>query len=239
LFELFADGIHGGVAAVQKGNPNLEEERSINTDLSLRWDSPGLSTRLNLYRNKIDNFIFLLDTGNTQSGLPVFVHRQDDAVLKGIEFELKAALTSSLELRLVYDAVNGENQATGDDIPLLPADELQVEGTWSLSEWGFFKNPFVRLGMRYNASKQAAPGEPFEQFDQAPFGTASTESYTVGDLSIGFDYDGFTGIPVQFKLDVRNFTDKAYRDFLDTYKGYALSPGRDVQFGIQIPFGPS
>jgi iron complex outermembrane receptor protein/hemoglobin/transferrin/lactoferrin receptor protein len=30
--------------------------------------------------------------------------------------------------------------------------------------------------------------------------------------------------------------DTAYRDFLDTYKGYALSLGRDVRLRLTVPF---
>jgi len=36
---------------------------------------------------------------------------------------------------------------------------------------------------------------------------------------------------------VRNLTDEDYRDFLDTYKGYALSSGRDIQLELRVPFG--
>jgi len=31
---------------------------------------------------------------------------------------------------------------------------------------------------------------------------------------------------------VRNLLNETYRDFLDTYKGYALSPGRDVRLSL-------
>jgi iron complex outermembrane receptor protein/hemoglobin/transferrin/lactoferrin receptor protein len=42
---------------------------------------------------------------------------------------------------------------------------------------------------------------------------------------------------MRFNLKVRNITDEAYRDFLDTHKGYALSPGRDIQLKLRMPFG--
>ena len=37
-------------------------------------------------------------------------------------------------------------------------------------------------------------------------------------------------------LAVRNLCDTEYRDFLDTYKGYALSPGRDIRVSLSMPF---
>ena len=38
LFELYADGQNGGVAAIQRDDPTLEEETSISIDASLRYD---------------------------------------------------------------------------------------------------------------------------------------------------------------------------------------------------------
>ncbi|WP_218668164.1 TonB-dependent receptor [Vreelandella utahensis] len=237
LFELHADGVHAGVAAVQKGNPDLDAEKSLNMDLSLRWRSNRTSASATVYRNAIDDYIYLQDTGNTDNGLPVFRYRQTDAVLKGVELTARARVTETLELSTTYSAVDGENDQTGEDLPLQPADELLLEGTWTPGHWGWARDPHVRLGLRHNASRDAAPGEPFSQFDNAPFGTASTDAYTVADLGVGFSVDGGTGAPMRFSLEVRNLTDKSYRDFLDTYKGYALSPGRDVRMTVRVPFG--
>ena len=237
LFELHADGVHAGVAAVQKGNDDLDAEKSLNTDLSLRWRSHQTSASATVYRNAIDNYIYLHDTGNTQDALPVFQYQQTDAVLTGVELTARAQMTETLELSTTYSAVDGENDQTGEDLPLQPADELLVEGIWTPGNWGWARSPYVRLGLRHNASREAAPGEPFAQFDNAPFGTASTDAYTVADLALGFSVEGVTGAPMRFSLEVRNLTDKTYRDFLDTYKGYALSPGRDVRMTLRVPLG--
>ncbi|KAA8982908.1 TonB-dependent receptor [Halospina sp. K52047b] len=237
LFELHADGVHAGVAAVQKGNDDLDAEKSLNTDLSLRWRSHETSASATVYRNAIDNYIYLHDTGNTQDALPVFQYQQTDAVLTGVELTARAQMTETLELSTTYSAVDGENDQTGEDLPLQPADELLVAGTWTPGNWGWARSPYIRLGLRHNASREAAPGEPFAQFDNAPFGTASTDAYTVADLALGFSVDGVTGAPMRFSLEVRNLTDKTYRDFLDTYKGYALSPGRDVRMTLRVPLG--
>lgn len=238
LFELYADGKHAGVAAVQKGNPNLDEERSLNTDLSLRWQSERLSASATVYHNRIDDYIFLQDTGSQGNGPPIFKHRQDDATLEGVELEVRGNVTPVFELGASYSAVNSENRKTGDDLPLQPADELSADATWSPGSWAGLQDPYLRLGVRHNADKNAAPGEPFEQFDnKKPFGTASTDSYTVADLSAGFGIAHNHGEPVRLSLEVNNLTDESYRDFLDTYKGYALSPGRDVRMTLRVPFG--
>ncbi|MBK5941735.1 TonB-dependent receptor [Halochromatium roseum] len=237
LFELYADGVHGGVAAIQEGNPDLEPEQSINVDLGLRWNTPRLQGSATVYRNAISDYIYLQDTGRSRNGLPIFAYQQDDALLTGLELEASWQLTDQLELSGSLDLVRGTNDRTDEDLPLLPADSLRLEATYWFAERGPIREPYLTLGMRHAAAKDAAPGEPFSQFDLMPFGTASTDAYTLADLDLGFAFPAFGNRLARVDLTVRNLFDTEYRDFLDTYKGYALSPGRDIRVSLSLPFG--
>jgi iron complex outermembrane receptor protein/hemoglobin/transferrin/lactoferrin receptor protein len=237
LFELYADGVHGGVAAIQVGNPDLEPEKSLNADLALRWQLPRLSGSLTVYRNAISDYIYLQDTGRSEDDLPIFAYQQDNALLTGLELEASWQVTDQLELAGGLDLVRGTNERTNDDLPLLPADSLRLEATYSFADRGPLREPYLRLGIRHSAAKDAAPGEPFAQFDDMDFGTASTDAYTLADLDLGFAFRGFGRNDARIDLAVRNLFDTEYRDFLDTYKGYALSPGRDIRVSLSVPFG--
>ena len=75
----------------------------------------------------------------------------------------------------------------------------------------------------------AAPQEPFAQYNdktKLPFGSANTAGYTVWGLGYNADI-GMGSRKAQLGIKVTNLFDKQYRDFLDTYKGYTLSMGRD------------
>jgi iron complex outermembrane receptor protein/hemoglobin/transferrin/lactoferrin receptor protein len=232
LFELYADGVHGGVAAVQKGDPGLDPETSINSDFSLRWRSEKVRAKFTLYRNAISDYIFLGDTGETAGGLPVFSMAQADALLYGGDFSATWNALEWLRIRPIYELVRGELDGSGDDLPLLPADKLSLEARLHAPELGAMKRPYLQAGLRYAFDKDAAEGiEPFGHFDNKPFGTASTDAYTVVDLKAGFRL-GRLG----FSIAVENLLDETYRDFLDTYKGYALSPGRDFRFTADCIF---
>ena len=52
----------------------------------------------------------------------------------------------------------------------------------------------------------------------------------------GFDF-ALAGQRANVDLIVHNLMDEVYRDFLDTYKGYALSLGRDIRLRVNVPFG--
>ena len=241
LFELFAKGVHGGVAAEQRGEPQLDSEKSFNTDLSLRWVHQESSVKLTGYRNQIKDYIFLEDTGQTTSGGDsIFQHVQSDAILTGVELDSSWQIIPELNLEFQGHFVDGENDDTGDDLPLIPANHLKLGMTYQFGDSSLFKSPYFGFSLRHVFSKDAAPREPFAQFDSKPFGTASTEDYTLVDVSLGtsFKFKHFmNNRAIRLDLRVKNIADETYRDFLDTYKGYALGTGRDIEIRLRIPFG--
>lgn len=236
LFDLFANGVHGGVAAVQIGDPTLREERSLNTDLALRFDSDMVQFRAAVYRNQIDNFIFPGGTDETDpaSGLPIFQVQQDDAVLYGGDIDLSVSPTPWFEWRLTYERVEGSLEQNGTEVPLLPADRLSNTLTVRHEGAGRLEDLFLSADFRYTFRKDAAGLlEPFGQFDAPPppFGTGSTGDYFRVDLGAGARMGRF-GLQIQ----ANNLFDRAYRDFLDTYKNITLSPGRDVRLTLTAEF---
>ncbi len=246
LFDLHVSGVHGGVAAFQVGDPNLEPERSLNTDLSLRWRSSEVKAKVTGYRNAIQNYIFLVNTGEFAGpdgeGPPILQTTQGDARLIGFDASLQAQLAPWVQVDGTFEIVKGENVDDDieqvDDLPLLPATKLAGGVKFIRDDIGSLKNPFLRIGVEHAFEKEAAGRyEPFWQFGPAfPFGRASTDGYTLLNASIGFDL-GLWNKPISFSLRADNLLDEAYRDFLDTYKGYALSPGRSVSIRLKVPFG--
>lgn len=241
LFELFVNGVHGGVAAFQRGDPTLDEETSLNTDFGVRWRSERLEFKANVYRNAINDYIFLAGTGESNAGgLPIFQVGQADARLIGADVTLNARLTDALSIRATGEVVDGEfdDAVDGEDeLPLMPADKFSLEGRYDVGRIGFVRGLYFTAGLRYAADKDSAGlREPFGQFDNTPFGTASTDDYTLFDLGMGFDVEYASGQAIEFDIGVENLTDESYRDFLDTYKGYALSPGRNVWLKASVPF---
>ena len=100
-------------------------------------------------------------------------------------------------------------------------------------------NSSVELSVKHALEKDAAGRfEPFAQFDGdfgPPFGTASTKAYATVDVKAQGTLTGL-GVPLTFSIGVRNLLDESYRDVLDTCRGYALSPGRDVQLSLSTSF---
>lgn len=236
LFELYADGVHGGVAAVQQGDPNLDEETSISLDAGLRWESDTLSAKFTAYYNDIDDYIFLAGTGtNAPNGLPIFQVSQQNAETYGRDFTLEGRPLHWMTWRTTLSWVDGE-LSDGSQVPLLPPLNVSGEITLHETRVGAFEDAYVTLGASYADSQQSAGlSEPFGQFDTPPppFGTASTDDYVLLDAKVGGTIAA-TGTEVEF--GVENILDEDYRDFLDTYKNITLGPGRNWTLRVTQSF---
>lgn len=235
IFELYVDGVHGGVAAVQQGDPTLEEERALSADAALRWRGANGEVSLTGYVNEIRNYIFLADTQEVDpaSGLPVFQVSQQDATFLGFDVQSTWRPREWLEVSGTVQYVDGELD-DGQATPLLPP--LKARGAVEVHRprLAAAQSPFLRLDVVWaDAQESAGPAEPFNQFDTPPppFGTASTDSYTLLNLSAGATFG-----PVMVTLGIDNVFDEVYRDFLDTYKIITLGPGRNFTLRTSVAF---
>jgi len=262
IFELYAGGEHGGVQAFQLGNPNLDAETSLNTDLSLRFQSKKTQVVATLYNNSISNYIYLTNTGfyryseakiesdpgldeddlatqfssQISGTLPEMQAEQTDARIQGVEFSLNHRFNSIWSADFGLELIGGEDTKENRNLPLIPANNMRVAVHYEPSDFGILKNQKLSLNGKFVDSKNAEfPYEPFSQFDNLSTGTASTNAYALYDL----------GYQSQVKLDkqtlklsasVENLFDTAYVDFLNTYKGYTLNTGRNFKLTARMDF---
>ena len=247
IFELYASGVHGGVAAFQVGNPDLEPERSYSADLSLRVRRDRVTAEVTGYVSAIQDYIYLENTGERgpNGNLPKFAADQTDALIPGIEATVETSPLPWLQVggsAAVLDGTGDGLGAQGGDgeLPLLPSNTVSGFVKWVPQSTARLKNPHLKVSVKRALDKDAAGRfEPFSQFDEGfgpPFGTASTRAYSVVNVEARTTLELGLGAPLTVSVGVDNLLDETYRDFLDTYKGYALSPGRDVQFSLSTSF---
>ena len=62
--ELFMNGEHLAVARYELGDANLDSERSNNIDLGLSYAADDWFANVSIYRNRVDNYIYLQDEMN-------------------------------------------------------------------------------------------------------------------------------------------------------------------------------
>lgn len=249
IFERYAGGIHGGVQAFQLGNPYLKAETSLNTDVSLRFMGDVTTLNATIYQNWVDNYIYLMNTGRYRNSAGALVaagspgaliemsNAQTDAIIRGLEVSGTWDVTRKLMLESGLELIEGEDTKNHRTLSLMPANNLRIKAHYTLGSLGNWQENRISLGARFVDSKTAVfPFEPFSQYDSLSTGTASTEAYTLWDLAYRTHYKVNAQQQLTLMANVDNLFDTAYYDFLDTYKGYAMSMGRNARITAKLSF---
>ncbi|MEW6363494.1 MAG: TonB-dependent receptor [Acidobacteriota bacterium] len=226
-FELFANGPHDGVQLYEKGNPNLQEETNLNTEFTLRCDHERVRGSVAVYRAVFANYIYLRLTGETIGGLPVSTFDQSDAVVSGVEGRIEMDATPFLSLRALGETLQTHNDDTGKRLPFTPPVRAGFSVRIHDFAVGSWSSPFVELRSTWTGRGTiAGPDEPFP---------LDTESYVLFDLAAGGKRELGKSV-LCIDLWIGNLANKSYKDFLDTYKQYALSAGRNTRLTLRLLF---
>ncbi len=225
LFELFSDGPVIADARYEIGRASLHEEVSTNIDAGVRWSTASARGEVSIYRNRVDDYIYLQPTGATHTvgseTLPEYRHAQTDATLKGVDAALDVRVLPALTLGGRVDLVRARS-TSGVNLPLTPAPRGVLSAEWQHGGCLGFRHLRLR-----GESEVVAQQTHLNAFD------LQTDGYTLFHAALVAEREMF-GRDTEFSIRVRNLADTAYKDFLSRYKQFALSPGRDVVFRADI-----
>lgn len=226
-YELFAEGPHDGALLYEKGNPDLQEETNRNVEFTLRLEEKRVRGFLALFHSKYDNYIYQKLSGNIQEGLSVGIFSQSNAIVKGFEGQLAVDTTKWLTLSVAGDLLRSKNLATKMCLPFSPPDRAIMSAHFHHASSVKWIHPFIEI-------KTTLTGKGRISGSDEPF-PLDTVGYTLFDLGGGVQRSFDKNI-LAFDLWISNATNKAYKDFLDTYKLYAISPGRNIRATLRFLF---
>jgi iron complex outermembrane receptor protein len=213
---------HAATGVIEIGDPTLDQEVSLNADLSLSWLGEGASAEVTVFYNTFEDYIFLLNSGEAIDETPVYLYEQDDADFYGVEFEADVDLArfggGDLALGVFGDMITGEFDSAGD-VPRLPPMRIGSELSWRSDALGVYVSVL-------NADDQDDPGN-FE---------TETDGYTRWDAGIDYsvEFAGDTQLLAFIKL--KNLTDEEIRLSTSFLRNYAPQPGESIEAGVRLTF---
>jgi iron complex outermembrane receptor protein len=213
---------HAATGVIEIGDPDLDEETSLNADLSLNWSSGMSWAQVTVFYNQFQDYIFLFNSGEEADETPVYLYDQDDAEFYGVEFESEFHLfdlgQGAVALGVFGDMITGEFDDAGD-VPRLPPSRIGGELKWASDAFGVW----VR-GL--NAADQDDPGE-FE---------TGTDGYTRWDM--GADYRWQLGGDNELLVfgKWKNIGDEEIRLSTSFLRNYAPQAGESFEVGLRYSF---
>ena len=216
LEELYNFGPHIGNLAFEIGNPELDQERSLGFDLSLRQSSEALAGSFSVFRYDISNFVFGEVLGGMISGLPVWLFRQSDATYQGFEAEGHVSLGAA---ELVANAAYVDAKlASGEYVPRIPPLGGQVRLDVPVGK--------LRLAPRL---RWAARMDRLYR-DETP-----TDGYAVFDLTASYVFVR-ASTTSNISLGAYNITDAEYSHHNSLIKDMAPLMGRSFRISYSLRF---
>ena len=220
LIELFADGVHHGTFQYKKGNPNLEAEKSLQTDVSLQINKESSLISFDLFFNEISDYIYLSPSNQMQEGFQVYDFLQQDATLYGGEVHLnKDTNINWLSYYTSIEYVFAET-TDGEALPFISPLTFNQVFTLDFSEEYSLEVDFLAKAKQSRVSM-------FEE---------ETAGYAILNLS-GSWMTSFLNNDLNIFWSVDNVFDKEYYDHLSRLKTAGIHEmGRNVSVGLKYNF---
>ena len=225
LGELTSNGTHEGTNRYEIGNPGLDNEQNIQTDVALEFKNEHFEFYVNGFYNKVNDYIYLEPNGEIIEGDAVFLYLQQDAALYGGEIgvHIHPHPLDWLHLESSLETVRGELDE-GGNLPLIPAVSLS----------NTFRVEINHAGKQLKGSYAYAGVQTvFDQNRVSDFETP-TAGYTLLNAGFGGELlimDQEVGV----RLSANNLLDKFYIAHLSRLKPDGIANiGRNISLGITV-----
>jgi iron complex outermembrane receptor protein len=256
IAEISANGVHPGTLIYQIGNKDFKPEFSLQEDLgiSYRWDH--ISGDLDLFNNKISNYIFNQKLQNHLGqdsiiieGNQTYKFQQSEAQIYGFDANLDIHpydwLHFENSISVTYALNKGGNgiQVTDSSkyLPFIPPLHTNTELRANIKSTSkHIRSFYLKIGMEYYA-KQA-------KVYSAENTETPTPGYFLYNAGIGADITNSNGkVLVSINILGNNITDVAYQSHMSRLKYFEEYPnntsgrsgiynmGRNISFKLTVP----
>ena len=230
--ELYSHGVHHGTAQFEIGDKELDTESSLNTDLTLRYQGDRGRGELGFFRSHYSNYISLLPADDLvltiRGAFPKFTYVQSDALIQGFDGYLEYELTPYIDTHLSASFVRGRNTAESQPLYQMPSTRFIAGLSLHLPTGGRLLDAGIGFEGRFVMRQSNFP----EGIDYAD----PPAGYNLFDLDLHAEI-AVADQPVRVQFGVRNLFNQRYRDYLSRFRYFIDNPGRNVTFGLSIPFG--
>lgn len=228
--ELYADGVHHGVAAVEKGSPDLQAEQALNLSLHHSYTRNRYSIFAHAYSYYFFNYIYLQPvqppTLTIRGAFPTFEYRQAKTVYWGFDIGIRDSIGKDITWQSTWSSVSARNLDLQEWVPYIPSSRWMTQIQYLLP---VLKKWNCSVGANVQVVFQKEQVEAEQDYMPPPAGYALSGLQTNAVLPIGKQ-------TIHFNIQVKNLFNVVYRDYLDRFRYYHDAVGRNIQFRIQYQF---
>ncbi|MBC99461.1 MAG: hypothetical protein CME63_17085 [Halobacteriovoraceae bacterium] len=228
--ELYSNGAHLAIGKFVVGDENLDKEKSVAAEWSLRQKNKMSETVFNIFAHKFSNYISLNPTGNIddtdESGtagdsdedFEIYNYEQNKALIYGAELSFTHFINSQFQWTLKGDYLRGRNETFSQNLARMTPIRLMAE--------------FRYLGDYHNAGIEIQ--RVFQQ-DHTANNETSTPAYTMINLDFSHDLR-VEDQSIMIYGQLNNLTDEEAINHVSIIKDDMRMAKRHIVVGVRASF---
>ncbi|WNB17855.1 TonB-dependent receptor [Marivirga arenosa] len=235
--ELYSQGLHHSVAAIEEGDDQLLPETSLKWIHSFQFNwNEKLKLNIDAYASRINNYIYLEPEEprlTIRGAFPVYQYRQTMASLYGTDIIGSYEFFHHFSLNSKASIIRGNDLSNNLPLIFMPADRWENSLNWRITDrLGFREIDFSLSGLKVFEQFRA----PITETEAYERGTVPVpEGYFISNFSIDTSKEfGDTQLNVGFSI--YNLMNVNYTDYLNRLRFYAAETGRNFELRINYIF---
>ncbi len=218
--ELFSEGPHLAAYSYETGNPNLQAEWGIGTEIFSYYKTPEFYGMLTVFYNTLPYYIISRNSGeiNYATLLPIYKATGIPAILYGIENQLTWYISSRFTLSSSLSYTVGKITSTHSPLPAIPPLKELIDVKYS------YENFSAGISTEIAASQNNI--DTFEE---------STKGYAIAGGYVQYVFNG-ESILHNITLSIDNIFDTEYRNHLSRLKSIMPEAGRNFRMMYRMFF---
>ncbi|MBC7413100.1 MAG: TonB-dependent receptor [Bacteroidia bacterium] len=231
--ELYSNGLHHGVAAIEYGNDHLNVERALNNSLAINSNflAHRITVNAEVFYNHFFNFINLVPvlpaTLTIRGAFPTFKFEQMPAQLFGTNAQISYAVNERIKWTSVFSSVRGYNTLNNSFLLGLPSDRLLNELTYTIKKTEH-KNYYAGITHTW-VDKQT-------RVNYAADYSIPPSAYNLVGCNVTANLTLKNNNKLTLLLTANNLLNTVYRDYMNRFKYYANDIGRNVSATVVLTF---
>lgn len=198
---------------------DLKPEKSYNSELGYKYSSGKWSFGTAVYRNKMNNLINRVQTGQTINGYKVYrKENTEEAIIKGVEGFVEWQASQSLFFDMFASFNHGQNISKAEPLRRVPPFNGNFAMKYKLNKF------YVKSELAW-ADKQSRLAQGDKDDNRIPLN--GTPGWKVLNI-----YTGYTLGSVQLRLSAQNLFNEDYR----THGSGINAVGRSLWMSLQYNF---
>ena len=227
--ELYISGIHQSAASYELGDSTLRREQAHTFNVAARYDGPRVQVEVGGYANLINNYIYAkpaMQVVTLVSGTyPLFRYTQANVLFTGADIDVDYNIWKGFHWLNKTSLIWSYNRSTRDYLVLTPTHRMENTLRYTWKKAGPLKELYVGITNIAVARQTRVPAN--SDYVNPPAG------YILFNADFGF------AVPLgprklAVNATVYNFTNRAYRDYLNRFRYFADEAG--VNFVLRLKF---